>query len=145
MVDKVDPQTRSRMMAAASKARDTGPELALRRLLFAGGMRGYRVHRKDIPGKPDIAWLGKRIAIFVDGAFWHGHPSAFAKGKSGEFWDRKVAANIARDRRVDAELRAAGWNVLRIWDFELERDPQGCVERIRRLVVAGAPQAAVGS
>lgn len=119
---------------AAVRAQDTGPELALRHALYAMGLRGYRIHRRDVPGRPDVAWIGRRIAVFVDGAFWHGHPSAFKPGKSGVFWDRKIGANIERDRRIDEQLRSEGWEVLRLWDFEVERDVRTCAERVRVLV-----------
>lgn len=129
MVDITDPQTRSSMMAAIGR-QNTGPEIALRRLLWACGLKGYRLHRKDIPGTPDLAWVGEKLAIFVDGAFWHGHPSAFTPGKSGAFWDEKLKTNVARDRRVNEELREAGWTVLRFWDFEIEQQPDEVVRRV---------------
>lgn len=113
--------------------RDTAPELALRRGLFAAGVRGWRCHPKSIPGHPDIAFVGKRIAVFVDGAFWHGHPDHYW-GQSGRFWDEKIERNRARDRRIDAELSGDGWEVLRIWDFEVERDLSDCVNRVRGAV-----------
>lgn len=142
MTDIVDAKTRSRMMAAV-RGRDTGPELLLRQLLREAGLRGYRLHRKDIPGRPDVAWIGRRVAVFVDGAFWHGHPSAFTQGKSGKFWDDKIAANVQRDRQNDERLRETGWVVVRIWDFEVERDPVECVKRVRgALASPSAPAAA---
>ncbi len=131
MPDIVDPATRSRMMASVRR-QDTKPELMLRRALWRSGIRGYRLHRRDIPGTPDLAWIGRKVAVFVDGAFWHGHPSAFTEGKSGEFWDRKIAGNIERDRRVDATLEADNWTVLRFWDFEVEGDLDACIDRVRR-------------
>jgi DNA mismatch endonuclease (patch repair protein) len=137
MTDKVDPATRSRNMAAI-RARDTGPELALRRALVALGVRGYRLHRRDVPGRPDLAWPGRRVAVFVDGAFWHGHPSAYKRGKSGDFWDRKIGANIEHDRRIDIALRSAGWTVLRLWDFEIEADVTACAEQVRAMVGRGS-------
>lgn len=129
VTDIVDEETRSRMMAAVSRE-NTGPELALRRALWAAGIRGYRLHRRDLPGTPDLAWIGQELAVFVDGAFWHGHPSAFTPGKSGEFWDEKIRRNQERDRRVDGELEDKGWTVLRIWDFEIQEDVEDCVERV---------------
>lgn len=129
MADITDPETRSRMMAAVGRE-DTGPELALRRLLWACGLRGYRLHRRELPGTPDLAWIGEKLAIFVDGAFWHGHPSAFTPGKSGKFWDEKISANQARDRRVNEQLHEAGWTVLRFWDFEIEENPAEVVKRV---------------
>jgi len=133
MADIVDARTRSRMMAAVRRE-NTAPELALRRALHALGVRGYRLHRRDIPGSPDIVWIGRRVAVFVDGSFWHGHPSAYKPGKSGEFWDKKIARNIERDRAVDAELTARGWIVLRFWDFEVKADALRCAERVKQVL-----------
>lgn len=112
------------------RTRDTAPELELRRALWASGVRGWRLHPRRVPGKPDLAWLGRRIAVFVDGAFWHGHPDYY-RGQSGPFWDEKIARNRARDERVTGELVAEGWTVLRFWDFEVERHVERCVESVR--------------
>jgi DNA mismatch endonuclease (patch repair protein) len=121
---------------ARVRTRDTAPEVALRQALYAAGVRGWRLHRQ-LPGKPDIVFGRARIAVFVDGAFWHGHPDYYS-GQSGEFWDKKIAGNRSRDERVNAELDALGWMVIRIWDFEVERDPVTCVDRIRKaLAVLG--------
>lgn len=94
-------------------------------------MRGYRLDVGRLPGRPDIAWIGRKLAVFVDGAFWHGHPSAYTLGKSGEYWDAKIARNIARDRRADAALAETGWRVLRFWDFEINDDLAACLARVR--------------
>jgi DNA mismatch endonuclease, patch repair protein len=115
---------------ASVKGRDTGPEIALRRALYRAGVRGWRCHRAGLPGKPDLAFGRARLAIFVDGGFWHGHPSKYWPGRSGAYWDAKIARNQLRDRRVDAELVAAGWRSLRMWDFEVERDPDGAAKRV---------------
>src|SRR5205807_1780725 len=94
------------------------------------GARGRRCHWRGAPGKPDLAWPRRRLAIFVDGAFWHGHPSRHRPGRSGKYWDDKIAANVARDRRVDEELKSLGWRTLRFWDFEVQRDLKRVVARI---------------
>lgn len=70
------------------------------------------------------------MAVFVDGAFWHGHPSAYKPGKSGAYWDAKITRNVARDRAADAALTGLGWRVLRFWDFEVRRDLDACVRSI---------------
>jgi DNA mismatch endonuclease (patch repair protein) len=111
------------------RTRDTAPEVRLRKALWASGLRGWRVDVKSVPGRPDLAWIGRRVAVFIDGAFWHGHPDYY-RGQSGPFWDNKIARNRARDARVNADLQAAGWRVLRFWDFEVERDPASCAERV---------------
>lgn len=111
------------------RTRDTGPELALRRALWRVGIRGWRLHPKDVPGRPDLVFRRRRVAVFVDGAFWHGHPDYY-RGQSGPFWDEKIARNRARDARVNEELAVAGWTVVRLWDFEVETDPTASAERI---------------
>lgn len=92
MADFLSKETRSRVMARI-RSRDTKPELALRRALHAAGVRGWRLHRRDLPGRPDLAFGPARLAVFVDGAFWHGHPDYFTPGKSGAYWDAKMARN----------------------------------------------------
>lgn len=129
MTDTRTPEQRRRIMAAVG-SKNTSPEIALRRALYAAGMRGWRCHYKRAPGTPDLAWPGRRIAIFVDGAFWHGHPSRHKPGRSGKYWDEKIERNVERDRRVDAELRSAGWVVLRLWDFEVRKQLDDAVGRV---------------
>lgn len=113
------------------RQRDTAPELRLRKALWAAGVRGWRVHAKGIPGTPDLAWRSVRLAVFVDGAFWHGHPDYYW-GQSGAFWNEKIERNRQRDRRVDRELSEQGWRVLRFWDFEVEKSVEECVARVKR-------------
>lgn len=133
MTDTRSPEKRRQIMAAV-KQRDTAPELQLRQALYAAGMRGWRCNVKRIPGRPDIAWIGLRVAIFVDGAFWHGHPSRHRPGRSGSYWDEKIASNVERDRRIDRELRDLGWLVIRAWDFEVRKDTASVVTRIQAAV-----------
>jgi DNA mismatch endonuclease, patch repair protein len=130
MTDTRTAEQRSRIMAA-NRSKDTGPELVLRKSLYAAGLRGWRCHYRNAPGAPDIAWPSRKVAVFVDGAFWHGHPSRHRPGRSGTYWDEKIAANVERDRRVDAELRMLGWKVVRCWDFEIRRDAAGVVDRVK--------------
>ena len=88
---------------------------------------------RGVFGRPDLAWRSKKIAVFVDGAFWHGHPDHY-HGQSGPFWDKKIAANRARDKDVDAELKEAGWVVLRLWDFEIDAQLEHSVDRVVELL-----------
>jgi DNA mismatch endonuclease (patch repair protein) len=125
---------------AAVKSKNTSPELTLRKALFAGGIRGWRIHYKRVAGTPDLAWPALRVAVFVDGAFWHGHPSRHRPGRSGAYWDEKIARNMERDRRVDSELDHAGWRVLRIWDFEIRNELPDVVQRICRILRASLPK-----
>ena len=122
----------------AVRRRDTKPELVLRRALFAAGVRGWRCDYRHAPGRPDLAWPALKVAVFVDGAFWHGHPSRHRPGRSGKYWDQKIAANMARDRRVDRELRDRAWHVLRIWDFELAESTAAVIERVGELLARRA-------
>jgi DNA mismatch endonuclease, patch repair protein len=117
------------------RTRDTAPEVLLRQTLWAAGIRGWRLHPRKVIGKPDLAWIGRRLAVFVDGAFWHGHPDYY-HGQSGAFWDEKIARNRARDERVSAELSDAGWQVIRFWDFEVERDPESCAAQVQSALAA---------
>jgi DNA mismatch endonuclease (patch repair protein) len=132
MADQLTRESRSALMSRV-RTRGTAPELALRKALWAHGVRGWRLHPKRVLGKPDLVWVGRRVAVFVDGAFWHGHPDYYW-GQSGEFWDAKIERNRARDRRVNEDLAAQGWRVIRVWDFEVERDPDECARRVAAFV-----------
>ncbi|MCP8939921.1 very short patch repair endonuclease [Alsobacter sp. SYSU M60028] len=112
----IDQQTRSRMMAGI-RGKDTRPELAIRKALHALGFR-YRLHARDIPGRPDMAFPRYRAVIFVHGCFWHGHDCALFRlpGTRTEFWAGKIAGNRTRDAKVAAELDTARWRHLTIWE-----------------------------
>lgn len=100
--------------------RDTKPEMVVRRLLHAIGRR-FRLHRRDLPGTPDIVLPASRKAIFVHGCFWHRHEGcakATTPKTRAEFWQEKFDRNVARDARKEAELRAAGWDVTTVWECE---------------------------
>lgn len=125
---------------AGIRSKDTKPELAIRQGLFALGVRGWRCHTRSLPGRPDVAFTRWRVAVFVDGAFWHGHPDHFTVGKSGAYWDAKIARTQERDRLANEELRSRGWTVLRFWDFEICEDPAACLAKIvAALEEAGKP------
>lgn len=124
MADKLTPERRSANMSRI-RSRDTSPELAVRRAAHALGYR-FRLHRKDLPGKPDLVFPGRKALIFVHGCFWHQHADpACLNGRRPksrpEYWDPKLDGNIARDARRRTELEAAGWNVLILWECEIER------------------------
>lgn len=111
---------------AKVRGRDTKPEMRVRRALHAVGIR-YRLHAKDLPGRPDIVLPSRRVAIFVHGCFWHRHPDPSCKlarlPKSRlDFWVPKLEANRARDQLKEGALRKAGWTVRVIWECELDRD-----------------------
>lgn len=117
----------------SNRGRDTGPELALRRALWREGIR-YRL-RYPLPGRPDLVFPRKRLVVFVDGCFWHCCPEHGAKPKTNaEFWNKKLARNVARDREVTGILREEGWTVLRVWEHEVKQQVDHLVQRIARLI-----------
>jgi DNA mismatch endonuclease (patch repair protein) len=115
---------------AAIRSKNTKPELALRGMLRDAGAIGYRIHAREIPGKPDVAFTRWRVAVFVDGAFWHGHPDYFEPANATTYWREKIARTQQRDRVADAALSSLGWQVVRFWDFDLAADPTTCLENI---------------
>ncbi|WP_448141860.1 very short patch repair endonuclease [Stenotrophomonas bentonitica] len=131
MVDVVTKGVRSRMMAGI-RAKNTKPEMQVRKHLHRLGFR-YALHRRDLPGNPDIVLHKHHVAIMVHGCFWHGHSECkYAKLPSTrpEFWSKKIAANIARDRLVIGELRAMEWRVAIVWECVLRRDADPCLAEV---------------
>lgn len=124
-----------------NKSKDTQPELLLRKALWQAGLRGYRVHWKALPGKPDVCYPGRRLAIFVHGCFWHRCPHcALSLPKTNlDFWTDKFSRNVQRDRQNRETLRAAGWHVLVVWACQLQKDLPGCLLTIKSLH-AGVPE-----
>ena len=134
--DVFDAAKRSAVMRSV-KGRDTGPELRVRKALWALGAR-YRLHRKDLPGSPDVVLPGRRLALFVHGCFWHGHdcPRGARTPKANrEYWTAKVERNRTRDARAQAELTASGWRAETIWECEL-KDEGGLRARLEALLNA---------
>ena len=123
MPDKVDKATRSRMMAAI-KGKNTKPEIIVRSALHTAGFR-FRLHAKDLPGKPDIVLKKYKTVIFVNGCFWHGHQCKdFRWPKTRKaWWRRKLLGNKARDFQHVRKLRMAGWKCLTIWECQLIAPP----------------------
>lgn len=123
MVDRVSPAIRSRIMASVP-GKSTKPEILVRSIAHSMGYR-FRLHRRDLPGKPDIVFPGRKSLVFVNGCFWHGHECKREKmPKSNKsFWDDKIKNNRLRDERVLSELKKLGWKVLTIWECET-KDPE---------------------
>jgi DNA mismatch endonuclease (patch repair protein) len=122
MVDRFSAAVRSRMMASI-KAKDTKPELLVRRLLHSMGYR-FRLHRKDLPGTPDMVFPGRAAIIFVHGCFWHQHADcrfAAMPATRRSFWKNKLEANRQRDRRALATLRRHGWRVAVVWECQTRK------------------------
>lgn len=105
------------------RSKDTKPELIVRRLFREAGYPGYRIHRKDLPGKPDLAYIGRKMAVFVHGCFWHGHDCRIGSRKpktNQDYWIPKIQRNKQRDEVNTAALKADGWRVLTVWECELK-------------------------
>lgn len=136
MVDTLTPAERSERMSRI-KGRDTGPELSVRRIVHGMGYR-YRLHRKDLPGKPDLVFPGRRKVIFVHGCFWHRHSDPACKlarlPKSRlEFWETKLEANRERDGRNLTKLRSIGWEPMTVWECEI-KDARKVAGRIKKFL-----------
>lgn len=134
MVDTLSPERRSWLMSRVA-AKNTKPELIVRRALTALGYR-YRLHRTDLPGKPDIVFPSMRKAIFVHGCFWHRHAncSGASTPKSNVvFWRTKFESNVERDKRNVRALRRNGWSVLIVWQCQT-RNPERLTRRLERFL-----------
>ena len=112
------------------RGKNTGPELKLRKLLWSHGIRGYRIHY-NLPGKPDIVFTKKKIAIFIDGCFWHKCPICFQEPETRkEFWMKKIQSNVERDDKVNLQLKSDGWTVMRFWEHDVRKNPEAIVKHI---------------
>jgi DNA mismatch endonuclease (patch repair protein) len=118
------------------RGKDTAPELLLARLLRRSRKR-FQVHQRDLPGRPDIVFRRAKVAVFVDGDFWHGWRFPVWRLKLSEKWEAKIEANRRRDMRNHARLRRAGWTVVRIWEHQLKADPGACLLRVLMAVEEG--------
>ena len=130
----VDPAVSSRMRRVGR--RDTKPEMLVRRMLTARGLR-YRLHRRDLPGSPDIVFPGRRKAIFVHGCFWHRHEGcarATVPATRAAYWAEKFRRNVARDRVVATHLREEGWAVLTLWECECKLGSVSLERRLARFL-----------
>ncbi len=131
-----DRESTSRVMSA-NRARDTEPELSLRRALWKKGIRGYRVNWKMAPGRPDVAFPAKKIAVFVNGCFWHRCPYCRPSLPKSHrrFWKQKFRNNARRDKSKALQLRRVGWKVVTSWECRLKKNLQLTVNRIEKLVL----------
>lgn len=115
-----------------NKSKDTKPELQVRAMLRKMGYPGYRLQWKKASGRPDIAYPGRKLAIFVNGCFWHRHDGckyASTPGSNTDYWEAKFARNVERDKRTKETLEAEGWTVIVIWECELKKDKVEQTER----------------
>jgi DNA mismatch endonuclease, patch repair protein len=113
------------------RGKNTGPEIKIRKLLWSEGIRGYRIYY-NLPGKPDIVFIKKKIAIFIDGCFWHKCPLCFQEPEiHREFWMKKINSNVERDKKVNEELRLDGWKVFRFREHDVRKNPDDVVKKIK--------------
>lgn len=126
---------------AAIRSKNTKPEMVVRRLLCEMGIR-YRLHRKDLPGRPDIVMPGRKIAILVHGCFFHMHECRYGQvvpASNAEFWQTKRSGNAARDRRNLRQLRALGWKVFIVWEC-CTRSPERLRKQVSRIIATTEPE-----
>jgi DNA mismatch endonuclease (patch repair protein) len=120
MADIVEPKVRSRMMSGI-RGKHTRPERLVRSHLHRAGLR-FSLHRRNLPGNPDIVLSKHRVAVFVNGCFWHRHAGcrfAYRPKSNQQFWSEKITGNVARDRRNHAKLRSLGWRIYVVWECEV--------------------------
>ncbi len=142
MSTRRQPEVTSRIMAAVL-SKDTAPEVEFRRALHRAGLR-YRLHVATLLGHPDVVFPRQRVAIFIDGDYWHGQSwrargfrsleQQFSRWNNGSWWLAKIRANVERDRRQTRSLRRQGWTVLRFRDSSIQRDLSRCVAKTLRAV-----------
>ena len=125
-------EKRSKVMSKI-RSKNTKPEMLLRSALHKEGLR-FRIHRKDLPGKPDIIFAKQKVAIFVHGCFWHYHKDC-REGRipssNSKFWQEKLEKNVAKDETVTEELRGQGWRVITIWECEIEKQIEKVLIRLK--------------
>ena len=126
--------TRSKLMSRIRSRGNKNTEMVLVRLLKKNRITGWRRNQK-VFGKPDFLFRRNRLALFVDGCFWHGCPRCYRRPKSNrKFWDNKIGRNRKRDLEVSRELRRLGWVVMRVWEHELAKRQEACVKRIQAVL-----------
>jgi DNA mismatch endonuclease (patch repair protein) len=128
MPDNLTPEQRSYCMSRI-KGKDTGLETRVRSELHKRGFR-FRKHLKELPGKPDVVFTKAKVAVFIDGDFWHGYRFPTWEHKVSDFWKTKISKNRERDAKNHRRLRDMGWTVIRLWQHDLERDFEGSIGEI---------------
>ena len=134
-MDNHTPLQRKENMKAI-RCRDTSIEILLRKELWSRGLH-YRKNCKSLPGKPDVAFIGKKVAVFCDSEFWHGYDWDNQKGRIGtnrDYWISKIERNIARDREVTEQLESMGFTVIRFWGKEITKNVCGCADRVEEVL-----------
>lgn len=143
-MDIVDPETRSRMMSGI-RGKDTRPEMMVRKGLHRLGFR-FRLHNRNLPGKPDLVLPKRAAVVFVHGCYWHRHQGcryATTPSTRPEFWQAKFQGNVERDRRNQRELMKAGWRVFIVWECALRSDLVDALERLAKALLDPVTDGAV--
>ena len=143
MTDILTPEQRSFCMSRV-KAKDTALEVRVRSELHKRGFR-FRKHLKTLPGKPDVVFTGARVAVFIDGDFWHGYNLSSWEHKLSAFWKEKITRNRERDSDRDRVLREMGWKVVRLWQHEIKQDFEETINRISSAVVGHETKSSAGT
>jgi DNA mismatch endonuclease, patch repair protein len=128
MPDNLTPEQRSYAMSRV-RNKDTDLERLIRNEVHRRGFR-FRKHVKTLPGSPDLVFQKQMVAVFIDGDFWHGFRFPQWEHKVSDFWKEKILRNRTRDQRNFRKLRRMGWTVIRIWQHEIKRDPESCIDRV---------------
>ena len=134
-MDRVSTEIRSKIMAKVKSKGNRSTERRLRACLASLGIRGWTMHSKAIPGRPDFSFEDKKVAIFVDGCFWHGCPNCCRRPNSRQdYWNAKIDKNMQRDLDTTKALEATGWVVYRIWEHEIKSNARNIASKIQKLV-----------
>lgn len=131
--DHVSKTVRSSIMRAVKSKGGRSTERKLRSAIASQGISGWKTNVEELPGKPDVVFIRERLAVFVDGCFWHGCPKCYRRPRSNRsYWDAKVARNIERDRRQRRKLRTLGWSVIQLWEHDFKVSSSAALKRINR-------------
>lgn len=132
----VPKDARTSAVMSRIRAKNTKPELAMRAALRAIGLTGYRLHYDRVPGRPDIAFVARNVAVFVHGCFWHNcpHCQRYSPKSNRAWWKKKLGRNVVRDQEKAAALRAAGWRVVTVWECRLRKDAAVQARRVARVL-----------
>ncbi len=136
-MDTVSRAKRSKIMSAIKSTGTRSTELRLRGWLISKGIRGWTTNGRGLPGAPDIVFPKKKLAIFVDGCFWHGcaHCTRNLRPQSNKkYWEKKIAGNMRRDQKQNRELKKHGWEIARIWEHDVRLMPKSCQTRMLRKI-----------
>lgn len=137
MADVFSKSHRSRIMSVVRGKGNRTTEWRLRARLIAHGISDWRMHASEVEGRPDFVFHKKKLAVFVDGCFWHGCRYCRSIPSSNRaFWKKKIAGNIKRDREVSRRLKKSGWRVLRFWEHDLKKRPDLCCRKVRESLAA---------